>query len=178
MVVARRRGWMTLSVCGLICVVLGVGCLALPLPATMASASASCPVTLPVPEEQIPEAAARPINGGFSGPPGVSPTLTMYGNDAIWVTLPPDGIMRVSAIDGRLGQKIGWVRLIEGDLTIAGRRLDGPAPPVEAHVPSGYGPRGFQASGVIFPSEGCWEITGHIRGRELRFVVDVQRADS
>jgi hypothetical protein len=176
-VAQRQRRWIVLSLCGLIGLLFTVGCSALPLPATTSSALAGCPVTLPVPEAQIPEAAARPINGGFGRPPGTTIHLSMYGNDALWVTIPPDGIMRVPARDDRLGQKVGWVRLIDGGLTIGGRRLDGPAPPVEAHVPSGYGSRGFQATGVFFPNDGCWEITGHLANRELRFVLAVQRAE-
>jgi hypothetical protein len=47
-----------------------------------------------------------------------------------------------------------------GPLSIIGRRLDAPAPPLGADVPSGYGMTGFQASGVKFPTEGHWEVTG------------------
>jgi hypothetical protein len=162
----------------MIAVLLGMGCSALPRPASMTSAFARCPVTLPVADGHVPEAAARPIGTGFSGPPGTTFRLSMYGNDALWVTLTRDGIVRATARDGRLAEKIGWVRLIDGDLTISGRRLDRAAPPVQASVPPGYGSRGFQASGVIFPSEGCWEITGRIDNRDLRFVLDVQRNES
>jgi hypothetical protein len=52
-------------------------------------------------------------------------------------------------------------------------RLDQPAPQVRGVVPDGYGPRGFQPSGVIFPTEGCWEITGSVHRTELSFVTFV-----
>jgi hypothetical protein len=61
-----------------------------------------------------------------------------------------------------------------GSLTISGRRLDAPAPPLEAVIPSGYGGTGFQASALIFPTEGCWEVTGSEAESALTFVVEVQ----
>jgi hypothetical protein len=66
--------------------------------------------------------------------------------------------------------KFGWWRGVSGQLSIQGRRLDGPAPPLRAEVPDGYGDTGFQASGVIFPTEGCWEITGQVGAARLTFV--------
>jgi hypothetical protein len=58
---------------------------------------------------------------------------------------------------------------------LARRRLDGPAPPLRADVPAGYGQAGFQASGVDFPTEGCWEVTGAVGGATLSFVTFVAR---
>jgi hypothetical protein len=58
--------------------------------------------------------------------------------------------------------KFGWWTKVSGRLNITGRRLDQAAPPVRGVVPDGYGSRGFQPSGVIFPTEGCWEITGSV----------------
>ena len=69
--------------------------------------------------------------------------------------------------------KFGWWTKVPGQLNIAGRRLDRPAPPIRGVVPDGYGPRGFQPSGVIFPTEGCWEITGSVHRTELSFVTFV-----
>ncbi len=45
-----------------------------------------------------------------------------------------------------------------------------PAPPLRADIPEGYGLSGFQASGVIFPTEGCWEVTGRVGNVSLTFV--------
>jgi hypothetical protein len=33
--------------------------------------------------------------------------------------------------------------------------------------------RGFQASGVYFPTEGCWEVTGKVGTTSLTFVTVV-----
>ena len=74
---------------------------------------------------------------------------------------------------GKEGNKIGWFRPAGADLEITGRRLDGKAPPLEAHASCCY-PTRFQASGVYFPTEGCWEVTARAAGSLLKFVVKVQ----
>lgn len=58
-------------------------------------------------------------------------------------------------------------------LTVAGERLDAAAPPLRAHVPPGYGPEGFQPTGLTFPTAGCWRLTGSVGGVSLTFVVRV-----
>ena len=63
--------------------------------------------------------------------------------------------------------------MVPGELTITGRRLDAPAPPLRADVPDGYGEDGFQATGVAFPTEGCWEVSGSVGGSTLTFVTFV-----
>jgi hypothetical protein len=42
-------------------------------------------------------------------------------------------------------------------------------------VPDGYGPTGFQATGLVFPTPGCWEVTGRVGQDTLRFVLSVRR---
>ncbi|MFX3824768.1 hypothetical protein ACJBTM_10570, partial [Streptococcus suis] len=54
------------------------------------------------------------------------------------------------------GDKVMWIRPAGSDLVVSGRRLDGEAPPLRADIPCCY-PTGFQASGLIFPTGGCWE---------------------
>jgi hypothetical protein len=67
--------------------------------------------------------------------------------------------------DGSIEAKLGWWRGSEGKLAISGRRLDASAPSLRAHVPDGYRSRGFQPTWTIFPTGGCWQITGHWHGR-------------
>jgi hypothetical protein len=103
-----------------------------------------------------------------------------FGNKDLWVGgLGDDGVIladsRFVESDGSIGWKFGWWRIVPGRLTISGRRLDAPGPPLRASVPDGYGSQGFQASGVSFPTEGCWEITGSVGGSELTFVTFVLR---
>jgi hypothetical protein len=68
-----------------------------------------------------------------------------------------------------------WWRGVHGELTITGQRLDAPAPPWQSDIPEGYGETGFQATALIFPTAGCWEITGKADGASLTFVVLVIR---
>ncbi len=80
--------------------------------------------------------------------------------------------------DGSLGMKIAWYRAnrLRGKLTIHGKRLDSVAPPLHASVDSGYGDNGFQPSEVIFPTEGCWQVTGTVADTSVTFVTRVVKA--
>ncbi len=128
-----------------------------------------CPVTLP----------------SHVGPPGASPRDFFgwgdsYGNGKLWVGgLWPGGVINADAgfinRDGSVGMKFGWWRAAPGKLRITGRRLDAPAPPARGIVPDGYGQTGFQASGVDFPTEGCWEVTGALPTTRLTFVTLVRK---
>ena len=74
--------------------------------------------------------------------------------------------------DGALGIKYPWWRGVRGTLHIEGRRLDGPAGPLRSEFVD-YGPTGFQASYVIFPTPGCWEVTGRAGEARLTFVARI-----
>lgn len=69
-----------------------------------------------------------------------------------------------------LAIKVGWFRPAGVPLVITGQRLDAPASPLAASVPCCY-PTRFQATGLIFPTEGCWEVTATADDRALSFVV-------
>ena len=79
------------------------------------------------------------------------------------------------------GQKIAWWRekgSAFGKLRVTGKRLDAEAPPLTAQIPSGYATTwGFQASGLFFPTPGCWQVVARV-GLTQRyvFVVDVVQA--
>ena len=76
--------------------------------------------------------------------------------------------------DGSVGMKIAWYRGkgVRGKLKIQGKRLDGPAPALRSHF-SDYGDTGFQASQVIFPTEGCWQVTGTVGDASVTFITRV-----
>jgi hypothetical protein len=76
--------------------------------------------------------------------------------------------------DGSLGIKHGWMRRKRGALEVGGRRLDGPAAPARAYVYD-YGKVGFQPTYLVFPTPGCWEITGGVADARLTFVVLVEK---
>lgn len=69
--------------------------------------------------------------------------------------------------------KVLWIRPQDTDLKVSGRRLDGDAPPLKAHIPCCY-PTGFQASGLEFASAGCWEIKATAGDSTLTFVTEIQ----
>lgn len=126
---------------------------------------ASCPVTLP--------------NG--NPPPGQPLSPTYHGNGQLWTNLLPNGVLvppENVRPDGKLTYNWWWWRGQPGRLSIQGRRLDDPtAPPLEAEITPGFGDSGYQDSWLIFPSEGCWEVTGQVGQAELTFVVYVTKVD-
>ncbi|MBI5946104.1 MAG: hypothetical protein HY864_17220 [Chloroflexi bacterium] len=125
-----------------------------------------CPVTEP--------------NGSL--PPGETvPSPEYLGNGELWTVLWPDGKVMMEPhnleADGSLSMKWGWVRAVTGALTIEGHRLDTDASvdaePLRADIPDGYGDTGFQVSALIFPTTGCWEVTGRVGESSLTFVTEV-----
>lgn len=112
------------------------------------------------------------VNGGQGG---------LFGNDALNIILlagskyvfKPGGAGFVDR-DGALGIKVGWERLKKGQLRVTGHRLDGAAALARAYLYD-YGDIGFQPSYLVFPTPGCWEITGHVADSSLTFVVTVEK---
>ena len=146
-----------------------------PQPVTRAAAR-HCPETIPshYPHVAAGAAGAFPTKQTTAVIVGLGPAgAFVYGNGRLWVTLDVSGVIVADAgmvnPDGSISWKFPWWRMIAGHLTITGRRLDAPAPPLRSRVPSGYGNIGFQASGVTFPSEGCWQVTGKIADASLTF---------
>ena len=90
-------------------------------------------------------------------------------------TLPDGGSMATVEDDGSIHAKLGWWRGLPGTLRITGRRLDAVAPPLAVHVPTGYGPKGFQPTGLVFPTVGCWRVVGRVGDARLTFVVKVTK---
>lgn len=133
-------------------------------PATVNSPNV-CPLTEPL-------WAKPPEDPAVQGSPGYG---SYFVNDdrSIWAsaswTRLPDSPLRVSAD----GIKVGWFRPAGAPLEITGQRTDIQAPPLEAHVPCCY-PTRFQATGLYFPTEGCWKVTARAADRELVFVVWVE----
>jgi hypothetical protein len=104
-----------------------------------------------------------------------------YGNSFLEAGLYPDGKITFAPggagfvdLDGALGIKFAWRRLVPGRLEVGGRRLDGDAPPARAYLVD-YGNEGFQPTYLVFPTPGCWEITGGVGDARLTFVVLVEK---
>jgi hypothetical protein len=116
-----------------------------------------CPLTTP---------NLEPPPGSMFGVP--------HGNGKLWAGVWASNVVfQKPQADGWIDAKFGWYRAVPGQLTIEAHRLDAEAPPARSDVPFGYGDRGFQASGVIFPTEGCWQVTGHVGKTSLTFVTVV-----
>ena len=73
---------------------------------------------------------------------------------------------------GELGIKTGFFRPAGADLEITGERLDGESPPLDGHAPCCY-PTRFQAVGLKFPTEGCWEVIATAEDSVLTFILEV-----
>lgn len=136
-------------------------------PVTVADAR-HCPVTI-----------GHPVPGNVWWRKQLAGWNSAHGNGKLWVGgLWPHGVTIITrddvGPDGQLGMKFGWYRLTSGYLQITGRRLDGSAPPASGMTfPGGYGLTGFNASGVVFPAEGCWQVTGRVGPVALTFVTFV-----
>lgn len=74
---------------------------------------------------------------------------------------------------GEEGVKAGWFRPAGVELVITGQRLDAQAPPLDAHIPCCY-PTRFQATGLMFPIQGCWEVMAEAGDKVLSFIVNVK----
>jgi hypothetical protein len=136
----------------------------------------------PGPKSECPTTQANGLT-----PPGESASPLHHGNGELWTSLWPQGEIMFSPDspgeirpDGSLAIKFPWWRGegVTGAIEVSGRRLDASGTGVTAELPDGYGDTGFQSSALVFPSEGCWEVTAHAGTAELSFVVEVLRSDS
>jgi hypothetical protein len=124
--------------------------------AAQPAAAQACAVTVPPPGNEFGDSRLTVVIGWPNGE----------------VVFRPGGPGFVTS-DGALGMKFGWYRGVRGRLTIEGRRLDGDAAPLRSEVNNGYGDSGFQASYVIFPTPGCWEVTGRVADASVTFITRV-----
>jgi hypothetical protein len=129
----------------------------------------------------------QPPESAFTPPSPYSPSAPgtgnfWYGTDLLWTVMPRDGTWSGLPLnpDGYT-QKVLWWR--QGyswtedptpQLTVTGRRLDAPAPPLNVSRATNAFAEDIQSAmmvGVDFPTLGCWEITGKVADRALSFVV-------
>jgi hypothetical protein len=71
--------------------------------------------------------------------------------------------------------KVGWHKPAGATITATGVRLDGEASPMIPYFPDGYSGT-FQASGLYFPTGGCWEVSAEANGSALTFITYVYPA--
>ena len=129
------------------------------------AASNSCPLT-------EPEWLLAPDNPAINNSPAYG---NYYVNEdlSIWASAwwtDSDEYQLTASEDGI---KLGWFRPAGAELTITGLRLDAEVPALKAEIPCCY-PTRFQATGLYFPMEGCWEVTAKAEDKSLSFVVMVK----
>jgi hypothetical protein len=145
-------------------VLFGLAACTSPSPGEKTSAD-SCPLTEPV-------WIKPPVDAAVPDPPGYGYYFVNEDSSIMasaWWTGQAETFLHA----GNQGIKVGWFRPAGAALEITGRRLDGEAPPLQAEAACCY-PTGFQASGLYFPTEGCWEVIARADDRELSFVVWVE----
>lgn len=142
-----------------------------PSPAAVAACPRSVPNIATSPDEYY-----IPTSNGYGNAAATLFTQLWPGNKIIFSPGGPGDI----AADGTLAMKWPWYRTVPGALVITGQRLDAPAPPMPTIVlrgpADGYGETGFHPSTLIFPGEGCWEVTGRAGKTSLTFVALVVRS--
>jgi hypothetical protein len=114
-------------------------------------------------------------------PPGENPSSLVYTNGRLYTILWPNGeILATPDVvepDGTIDMKFPWWRApgvgAAGDLQITGHEINTGAT-ISASIPGGYGQR-FQATGILFPTEGCYEITAKSGDALLTFVTKVTK---
>jgi hypothetical protein len=126
-----------------------------------AGPGSGCTVTEPIRAEPPRDPNADPFG---SGPWYVNADRTIWAG---W-----DAVRMVAGEDGN---KVLWIRPAGKDLTVSARRIDAEAPPAKVSLPCCY-PTGFQASGLSFPTEGCWKVSAKAGTSELTFVTWVKPA--
>ena len=92
---------------------------------------------------------------------------------SIWASAGWTGLEDTYLRAGEQGVKVGWFRPAGAELMVTGQRLDGKAAALDAHLPCCY-PTRFQASGLTFPTAGCWEVTARAGDEELTFILWVE----
>ena len=160
------------------------------------AASFRCPVTVPnsneppasEPPDQFPAwVAERNREGNTLLMAETRPKRTSFhGNGKLWTILPPR-VLRGGAFpeygESAREVQIDWWEMGRGLLTIKGTRLDRPAGPLEVNSWGRSGPLAGAdgisrvTATVIFPTQGCWEITGKIYDLDdsaLTFVVEIR----
>jgi hypothetical protein len=127
--------------------------------------AAACPFTEPTWAKPADDPAVLdPMSFGY---------YYLNEDHSIWASAWPSEDDPYFLHAGEEGNKMGWFRPAGAELDITGQRLDGEAPPLESEVPCCY-PARFQATGLYFPTEGCWEVTARAADRKIIFIVWVR----
>jgi hypothetical protein len=132
----------------------------------------TCPTTKPTPVTFEP-------NGAFSGR-----AAKLFGDERLFTLFPGNWKYAQRQEHRYRVPKIVWGSNVydltkerqESALTITGRRLDATSGPLEFNraYTAWIGNDFFITSGFYVPTLGCWEVTGHFHGADLKIVVDLK----
>ena len=140
------------------------------------TADNACPVTTPPDPSFVPPAPYRP---------NAAQEAFWYGTPSLWAHLPSDGVWQgLPRRDGGgyFNKLPLWQQGYNGrsepepDIILVLRRLDATVPLVSQRG----GTNAFadntwtMLTGVLFPTQGCWEVTAHHDGHTLTFVLSIQ----
>jgi hypothetical protein len=131
----------------------------------------ACDVTVP---NGIVAGSDKTVEGSYGNAQLSVGPFGLWPNGTVVFKRPGPGFFLA---DGSLSMKFGWTRGVQGRLTVDGRRLDATAPALRADVPDDNGDTGFQPSALIFPTPGCWEVSGHVADARLTFVTRVVKIE-
>jgi hypothetical protein len=157
------------------------------------SAPPSCPVTRRPAQPFVPPAPYQAEVPGNCYWLGTEKLWTGLCEPLVWGWAPhqPGHEQEVQPLTAKIfWYRVGydWRAEPQPRLTITGRRLDGPAPPLmvmtwqrrngapaqATNAIMDDSGRGAMLTGVYVPVPGCWEITGEYEGDRLSFVVWVE----
>lgn len=132
---------------------------------TQNAAADDCPRTEPV-------WAKPPVDAAIPDAPAYG-YYFVNEDRSIWASAGWTGEDSVQLRVREEGIKVGWFRPAGIPLEITGQRLDAEASSLQSEIPCCY-PTRFQATGIYFPTAGCWELNAKAEDKELSFVVWVE----
>lgn len=96
-----------------------------------------------------------------------------YGRGPLWVLLPYRGNNASRTPDGQVYTKVGWYVGLPAPLRGTARRIDGRRARtgrLQTSDPNTAANR-MEASTLLLPTQGCWQVTGDVDGHALTWVL-------
>jgi hypothetical protein len=155
-------------------------------PSAQATQGSPCDVTLP--NGVVADLSSSHIRDVFGVSPQPLESRRFHSHGNRLLSVGPFGLGHNGVTSARpypgipvgwIHAKVSWMRAAKGPLRITGQRLDGDAPLLQVRIPDGYDEIGFQPSGLMFSTPGCWRITAQIGDRSdstLTLVMKIVKA--
>jgi hypothetical protein len=154
----------------------------IPIP-SITPPSISYPTPAPLPMSVISSCSVSLPNLSESPDPNYISTEDGYGNTekTMFIGLWKDGVVYFCpncsgnlSPDGHLSMKFWFYRTKAGEVIFEGRRIDETVPVALlasfGETADGYSETGFHPAGLVFPGQGCWEVTARIGEAHMTFV--------